>query len=122
MSVLSSAINRCDSTIATGDAQTGAIKGHSDGIRRGGQPWPVTRGDTKGYARELKDLVGKLGPDHVALGTDIEGVGANWSVNDYGHVRSVVDHLQTMKLDSSIIERVAYRNYARVLKAALEPA
>jgi membrane dipeptidase len=89
------------------------------GLSRSGQPWPVVRGDTEGYARELKDLVGKLGADHVAFGTDIEGVGESWSVNDYAGVRAVVDHLQALKLDSSIVERVAYRNYARVLKTAL---
>ena len=38
----------------------------------------------------------------------MEGVGANWSVNDYGHVRNVLQHLEEMKLDASVIERVAY--------------
>jgi membrane dipeptidase len=89
------------------------------GMSRSGQPWPVLRGDTEGYARELKDLVSKLGADHVALGTDIEGLGENWSVNDYGALRAVVDHLQTLKLEASVVERVAYRNYARVLRTAL---
>jgi len=32
----------------------------------------------------------------------------------------VVDALQDMKLDSSVVERVAYLNYARVLKEALK--
>lgn len=90
------------------------------GLSRGGQPWPVVRRDTDGYARELQDLVGKLGADHVAIGSDIEGLGENWSVNDYGGVRAVVDHLQHLKLASSVVERVAYRNYARVLRASLE--
>ena len=60
-----------------------------------------------------------LGADHVALGTDLEGVGAGWSVNHYGHVRSVIDALQDMKLPSTVVEKVAFANYARVLKAAL---
>lgn len=55
----------------------------------------------------------------MAIGSDIEGLGENWSVNDYGGVRAVVDHLQHLKLASSVVERVAYRNYARVLRAAL---
>jgi membrane dipeptidase len=76
--------------------------------------------DTRGYAKEIASLVNKIGADHVAFGTDIEGVGPNWSVNNYTHLRSVVDHLQDMKLDSSVIERVAYGNYARVLKASLK--
>jgi membrane dipeptidase len=89
------------------------------GLSRPGLGWSVGAGDTRAYARELAGLVDKLGADHVALGTDIEGVGPNWSVNSYGHVRSTIDHLQDMKLGASVIERVAYANYARVLRSAL---
>ncbi len=53
------------------------------------------------------------------MGTDIEGVGRNWAVNSYAHVRTVVTALEEAKLGDSVIERVAYANYARVLKAAL---
>ena len=80
----------------------------------------VGRGDVRGYAREIAHLVNGLGADHVGIGTDIEGVGTSWSVNDYSHVRSVVDALQDLKLPPSAIEQVAGGNYARVLKAALK--
>jgi len=43
--------------------------------------------------------VNKLGADHVGLGTDMEGVGKNWSVNDYGHVRSVL-HYNGLPIDA----------------------
>ncbi|HXJ52270.1 MAG TPA: membrane dipeptidase [Burkholderiales bacterium] len=82
--------------------------------------WSVGARDTRAYAKELASLVNKLGADHVGLGTDMEGVGKNWSVNDYGHVRSVLQHLEEMKLEASVIERIAYANYARVLKAVLK--
>jgi membrane dipeptidase len=81
--------------------------------------WSVRPRDTRGYANELAQLIEWIGREHVAFGTDIEGVGRNWSVNDYAGVRAVLDHLQQMKLPSETIERVAYGNYARVLKAAL---
>ena len=81
--------------------------------------WTVSGGDTRGYAREIANLVDWLGADHVGLGTDIEGVGSNWSVNNYAHVRSVVDALEGLKMPASAIERVAGGNYARVLKTAL---
>lgn len=89
------------------------------GLSRPGQGWSVGLGDTRAYARELASLVDRIGADHVALGTDIEGVGRFWSVNDYGHVRGVIDALQDLKLGASVVERVAYANYARVLKSAL---
>jgi membrane dipeptidase len=82
--------------------------------------WSVRPGDTRAYARELASLVNKLGADHVGLGTDIEGVGPNWAVNDYGDVRSVLDHLREMKIETSVIERVAHGNYARALKSVLK--
>jgi membrane dipeptidase len=81
--------------------------------------WSVAARDTQAYANEIASLIDKLGRDHVAIGTDIEGVGPNWAVNDYTGVRAVVDHLQDMKLPSETIERVAFGNYARVLKAVL---
>jgi membrane dipeptidase len=81
--------------------------------------WTVGRGDARGYARELASLVDRLGEDHVALGTDLHGVGAGWSVNDYGHVRGVVDTLQSMKLPGSVIDKLASGNYVRVLKTAM---
>jgi membrane dipeptidase len=84
-----------------------------------GQGWSVSARDTRGYARELASLADKIGVDHVALGTDIEGVGPHWSVNSYAHVRTVIDHLRDMKIAASAIDKMAYANYARVLKAAL---
>ena len=81
--------------------------------------WTVGRGDARAYARELASLVDRLGEDHVAFGTDLHGVGADWSVNDYGHVRGVVETLQAMQLRSGVVEKLAYANYVRVLKAAM---
>jgi membrane dipeptidase len=89
------------------------------GLSRPGSGWTVGRGNTRAYAQEIATLVDKIGADHVAFGTDIEGVGPNWAVNNYGHLRSVVEYLQEMKIEASVIERVAYGNYARVLKAVL---
>ena len=107
-------------------AQAKAIADHGGvvglwglGLAKPRDGWSVTARDTRAYAKELAGLVDKIGRDHVALGTDIEGTGPNWSVNDYTGVRVVLDHLQEMKLPSETIERVAYGNYARVLKAAL---
>jgi len=81
--------------------------------------WTVGHRDTTAYARELAHLVGWVGADHVAIGSDIEGVGRSFSVNDYAQVREVIEALETLKLPASVIEKVAFANYARVLKAAL---
>jgi membrane dipeptidase len=90
------------------------------GLSRPGLGWPVGSRDTWSYAREIAKLVDRIGADHVAFGTDIEGVGQDWVMNSYSDVRKVVDQLEEMKVPASVIERVAYANYARVLKAALK--
>ena len=90
------------------------------GLSRPDALWQVRQNDQFGYARELAKLVELIGADHVAIGTDIEGVGGNWSVNTYGHVRGVVEALQAAKLAAATVEKVAFANYARVLKAALK--
>lgn len=90
------------------------------GLSRPGLAWPVGARDYRAYAHEVVKLVDKIGADHVAFGTDLEGVGPNWAINHYGHLRSVVDYLQELKIAASVIERVAHGNYARVLRAALK--
>lgn len=89
------------------------------GLDRPGLGWNVSRRDPEGYARELTKLVNLLGPDAVALGTDLAGVGEYWSVGSYGDVRQVIQFLETQKLNTTTIEKVASLNFARVLKATL---
>jgi membrane dipeptidase len=101
-------------------AKGGVIGLWAVGLERYNPKWPVAPRDYAAYGRQLALLVDKLGPDHVAFGTDIEGVGESWSLNSYEHVRNVIQVLHDEKLTSSVIEKVAYANYARVLKAALK--
>lgn len=89
-------------------------------VAMGDGGWTVGRGDTRALAREVAALVQRIGAEHVAIGSDIEGVGTGWALNQYGHVRSVIDRLQDEGLSADAVERVAYRNHARVLKAALK--
>ena len=89
------------------------------GLARPGLGWSVGRGDTRAYAQELANLVGRIGADHVALGTDIEGLGTDWSVNTYAHVREVIGHLESMNLGGATVEKIACGNYSRVLKTVL---
>ncbi len=90
------------------------------GVNRPVPGWNVSPGNQASYARELASLVNRLGADHVALGTDIEGVGPNWAVNSYAHVRAVIGSLEEAGLGDAVIEKVAHANYARVLKEALK--
>jgi membrane dipeptidase len=101
-------------------ARGGVIGLWAFGMSRPSTEWPVGANDPRGYARQIAALLQLIGAEHVAFGTDIEGVGLSASLGNYAQLREVVQHLESMKLDASTIERVAYGNYARVLKAALK--
>jgi membrane dipeptidase len=89
-------------------------------LSRPSAAWPVGHNDQAAYARQLARLVDRIGADHVGIGSDLEGVGPKWSLDTYAHVRNAIDALEQMKLPASVIERVAFANYARVLKSALK--
>ena len=74
------------------------------------------------YADRMLELAEWLGEDHVAFGTDINGLGPFSVLTGYGDVRRVVEHWQRRGVVDARIHKLAIGNYARVLKAALQPA
>ncbi len=74
------------------------------------------------YADRMLELAEWLGEDHVAFGTDINGLGPFSVLSGYGDVRRVVEHWQRQGVADARIRKLAIGNYARVLKAALQPA
>ena len=89
------------------------------GLKKPNRQWPVGRDDPQGYAKVIRSLINQLGVDHVAIGTDLSGVGDSGSVNSYADVRRVVQALQSSGLDEAAVAKVSYQNYARVLRASL---
>lgn len=71
------------------------------------------------YARRMAEAAEWLGEDHVAIGTDINGLGPNALLSNYVDVRRVVDRLQAQRTPEPRIRKLAIGNYARVLKAAM---
>ncbi len=103
-------------------AKGGVIGLWGFGLSRADAMWSAEKNDVAGYAREIAKLVRLLGADHVALGTDLAGVGDNWSVNSYGQVREVIQKLEAEKLGAADIEKVASGNFIRVLQATMPAA
>lgn len=101
-------------------ADTGGVIGvWGLGLKKPTRQWPVGRNDPEGYAKVIRTLVDQLGADHVAIGTDLSGMGEGASVNSYADVRRVVQALQNSGLDEATVAKVSYQNYARVLRTAL---
>lgn len=92
------------------------------GLSRRGQRWDVGRDDAQGYARAVLATVEQLGAAHVALGTDLAGVGESASVRSYGDVRRVLQALREGGLGETGLAQVSHLNHARVMKAALARA
>ncbi len=90
-------------------------------LRLGNDPgYPVNSKST--YADEIMRMCDLLGPDHVAFGTDMEGVWPNRMMNDYSDLRDVVDNLQRRGVDAGTLDKVFIGNYARVVKRAMAGA
>lgn len=74
------------------------------------------------YARRMREAAEWVGEDHVAFGTDINGLGSNAILSTYAELRRVVDRWQAQKMPESRVRKLAIGNYARVLKAAMTAA
>jgi membrane dipeptidase len=70
------------------------------------------------YANRLSEMADWLGDDHVAFGTDMNGI-RNPVIADYADLRRVIEHWERRRLDERRIRKLAIENYARALKTAL---
>ena len=70
------------------------------------------------YAQRLWELAEWLGDDHVAFGTDINGL-IGPAITNYADLRRVVDYWERRGMSESRIRKIAMENYARVLRQAL---
>jgi membrane dipeptidase len=73
------------------------------------------------YAQRLNELAEAIGEDHVAFGTDLNGLGPFAMMSTYADVRLAVDALRRLRVPEKRIRKIAIENYARVLKTALQP-
>ena len=74
------------------------------------------------YADRMIELAEWIGDDHVAFGTDINGLGPFSVLSGYGDFHRIVAHWQRQGVDEARIRKLAIGNYSRVLKAALQPS
>jgi membrane dipeptidase len=70
------------------------------------------------YGNRLAEMADWLGEDHVAFGTDMNGLLAP-VITGYADLRRVVEGWQRRGMDEARIRKIAIGNYARVLRAAM---
>ncbi len=90
-------------------------------LRVGADPGYPIKGKGS-YADEIVRMCELIGPEHVAFGTDMEGVWPGRMMNDYSDLRDVVENLQKRGLGDGVLQNVLIGNYARVLKQAMNGA
>ncbi len=70
------------------------------------------------YGDRMLELAEWLGEDHVAFGTDINGLGPFGMLAGYADLRRVVDYWQHQSVGETRIAKLSIGNYARALRAA----
>jgi membrane dipeptidase len=73
----------------------------------------------EGYGDRLLQLADWLGDQHVAFGTDMNGLDRNATVATYVDVRRIVEHWHRQRVPEARVRRIASENYARALKQAM---
>jgi membrane dipeptidase len=73
----------------------------------------------EGYADRLSVLATQLGDDHVAIGSDINGLGRSALVNELADLRTVVDRWRARGMSAARSHKLAIGNYARVLRETI---
>ncbi len=66
--------------------------------------------------RHLDHLIGRLGEDHVGLGSDFDGATVPDVIGDVAGVQGLLDALRAHGFGEVVVEKVAYRNWMAVLR------
>lgn len=81
---------------------------------------PTFGGGIDGYAAEIIRMVNLIGADHVMFGSDQDGLPRGAVINQLSDLRKVVEALSKKGVEEKVIRAVAFENYARCLKTAMQ--
>ena len=113
-----------DWTMIAWQARQLTLGGASAITRKGGVVglWALRQdvgGTIDAYATRLSEMADWLGEDHVAFGTDMNGLATNAVISNYADLRGVVEYWERQQVSRGRIQKLAIGNYARVLRTAL---
>jgi len=77
-------------------------------------------GGIDSYAAEIIRMVNLVGADHVMFGSDQDGLPQGAVINQLADLRKVVEALSKKGIDEKVIRAVAFENYPRCLKFAMQ--
>lgn len=76
-------------------------------------------GNLEGYANEIMRMVDLLGVEHVMFGSDEDGLPFGAVMKELIDLKKVVEILDKRGMDSKTLNAVAFGNYARCLRTAM---
>jgi len=69
------------------------------------------------YVAGLQDAIAMVGADHVAFGTDMQGLSpSSTMMTDYSGMRDIVNRMLAKNMPEAVVRKVASENYGRLLK------
>ena len=71
-----------------------------------------------GIIKHIQHMVSIVGSDHVALGSDFDGIDCRLEIADYSHYGKLIEQLERT-YPGGIVENICYKNALRVLKECL---
>lgn len=71
------------------------------------------------YGDRLLEMADWLGEDHVAFGSDMNGLGRHAVINEYADFRRLMAHWDQRRVPEARVRKLAIGNYARVLRQVL---
>ena len=77
--------------------------------------------DPRAYVAALGEAVAMIGEDHIAFGTDMQGLApASTMMTTYSGMREVVNSMLASNMPESTVRKLAGENYARLLKTVMQ--
>ncbi|MFQ6082019.1 MAG: dipeptidase [Candidatus Aminicenantia bacterium] len=70
--------------------------------------------------KHIDYIVNRIGVDHVALGSDFDGAGMPKELRDVSGLLNLIDVLRKNGYDDDVIEKIACKNWLRVIKETWE--
>jgi membrane dipeptidase len=104
-------------SVSLANAKTMAQRGGVIGM------WPskFNFNDPRAYVEALREAVSMVGEDHVAFGTDMQGLAPQHTMlESYTEMREIVNLMLASNMPETTVRKVAGQNYARLLKTVMQ--
>ncbi len=82
--------------------------------------YPEADTSLTGIVRHIAYVVERIGVDHVAFGSDFDGAQMPQPLGDASGLPGLMDVLQEAGYGEEALEKIAYRNWLRVLRRCWE--